>query len=402
MPKSVFISLFIMFCGILNAQNYKLLKGRISHPNLVVAGIHVINADRGLAEITDIDGNFEISVAIGEELIFSGVQYKKRALIISPEIFALDEVTVYLEAFINELDEVVVKPHNLSGSLSSDLSNVKGQINFDDVGIPGYKGVRKEKIVSGKSLILSTLLLPISGGINIDAVYKHLSGYYKKLKKRRKLDAQFEMVFSGFGSELPAFTQMVVNASEFMQAWWLIIVGVLAGFYFAYKQAHKKSQAFRDGQERLSLKMPVVGDILNKSCIARFARTLSTTFAAGVPLVDALDSAAGASGNVVYKNAIMKIKNEVSGGTQLNHAMNQANVFPSMVIQMVAIGEESGALDSMLEKSATYYEEMVDTAVDGLTSLIEPVIMAFLGVVVGGMMIAMYLPIFKMGGAISG
>ncbi|MGB1539147.1 MAG: type II secretion system F family protein [Pseudomonadales bacterium] len=217
-----------------------------------------------------------------------------------------------------------------------------------------------------------------------------------------KVVPQFEMVFSGFGSELPAFTQMVVNASEFMQAWWLIIVGVLAGFYFAYKQAHKKSQAFRDGQERLSLKMPVVGDILNKSCIARFARTLSTTFAAGVPLVDALDSAAGASGNVVYKNAIMKIKNEVSGGTQLNHAMNQANVFPSMVIQMVAIGEESGALDSMLEKSATYYEEMVDTAVDGLTSLIEPVIMAFLGVVVGGMMIAMYLPIFKMGGAISG
>ncbi len=217
-----------------------------------------------------------------------------------------------------------------------------------------------------------------------------------------KVVPQFEMVVSGFGSELPAFTQMVVNASEFMQAWWLIIVGVLAGFYFAYKQAHKKSQAFRDGQERLSLKMPVVGDILNKSCIARFARTLSTTFAAGVPLVDALDSAAGASGNVVYKNAIMKIKNEVSGGTQLNHAMNQANVFPSMVIQMVAIGEESGALDSMLEKSATYYEEMVDTAVDGLTSLIEPVIMAFLGVVVGGMMIAMYLPIFKMGGAISG
>ena len=217
-----------------------------------------------------------------------------------------------------------------------------------------------------------------------------------------KVVPQFEMVFSGFGSELPAFTQMVVNASEFMQAWWLIIVGVLGGTYFAYKQAHKKSQAFRDGQERLSLKMPVVGDILNKSCIARFARTLSTTFAAGVPLVDALDSAAGASGNVVYKNAIMTIKNEVSGGTQLNHAMSQANVFPSMVVQMVAIGEESGALDSMLEKSATYYEEMVDTAVDGLTSLIEPIIMAFLGVVVGGMMIAMYLPIFKMGGAISG
>ena len=145
MYKSVLLSLFTMFFGVLKAQDYKLLNGTISHPNLVVAGIHVINADRGLAEITDIDGNFEISVAIGEKLIFSGVQYKKRALEITPEIFALDQVTVYLEAYINELDEVVVKPHNLSGSLSGDLNNVKEQINFDDVGIPGYKGVRKEK-----------------------------------------------------------------------------------------------------------------------------------------------------------------------------------------------------------------------------------------------------------------
>lgn len=194
--QSVLLSLFILCCGILKAQKYKLLNGKVAHSELVVAGIHVINADRGLAEITDVDGNFEISVAIGEKLIFSGVQYEKRALEISAEIFALDQIIVYLDAFINELDEVVVKPHNLSGSLTSDLGNVKRKINFDDVGIPGYKGVRKEKIVSGKSLILSTLLLPISGGINIDAVYKHLSGYYKKLKKRRKLDAQFETVYS--------------------------------------------------------------------------------------------------------------------------------------------------------------------------------------------------------------
>jgi len=217
-----------------------------------------------------------------------------------------------------------------------------------------------------------------------------------------KVVPQFESVFSGFGAELPKFTQMVVAASEFMQAWWLVIGAGIGLFYFIYKQAHKNSQAFRDGQERLNLKLPVVGDILNKSCIARFTRTLSTTFAAGVPLVDALDSAAGAAGNVVYKDAILKIKTEVSGGTQLNHAMRQANLFPSMVVQMVAIGEESGALDAMLEKSASYYEEMIDTAVDGLTSMIEPIIMAFLGVVVGGMMIAMYLPIFAMGGAISG
>ncbi|MFT6316169.1 MAG: type IV pilus assembly protein PilC [Candidatus Azotimanducaceae bacterium] len=169
-----------------------------------------------------------------------------------------------------------------------------------------------------------------------------------------------------------------------------------------YKQTLKRSKAARDAQERLSLKMPVIGDLLNKSAIARFARTLSTTFAAGVPLVDALESVAGAAGNVVYFDAIKKIKNDVSSGIQLNYAMKQSEVFPNMVIQMVAIGEESGALDSMLDKAATYYEEMVDNAVDGLTSLMEPIIMSFLGVVIGGLIIAMYLPIFKMGDAISG
>ena len=217
-----------------------------------------------------------------------------------------------------------------------------------------------------------------------------------------KVVPQFEVVFSGFGADLPAFTQMVVDASEFMQAWWLIILLIIGGLYALYKQMHKRSQAFRDGQEKLSLKIPVIGDLIDKSCVARFTRTLSTTFAAGVPLVEALDSAAGAAGNVVYFDAIMQMKNEVSSGTQLADSMRAADLFPSMVVQMVAIGEESGALDSMLEKSATYYEEMVDTAVDGLTSLIEPFIMAFLGVVVGGMMVAMYLPIFQMGGAISG
>ena len=217
-----------------------------------------------------------------------------------------------------------------------------------------------------------------------------------------KVVPQFEVVFSGFGADLPAFTQMVVDASEFMQAWWLIILLIIGGLYALYKQMHKRSQAFRDGQEKLSLKIPVIGDLIDKSCVARFTRTLSTTFAAGVPLVEALDSAAGAAGNVVYFEAIMQMKNEVSSGTQLADSMRAADLFPSMVVQMVAIGEESGALDSMLEKSASYYEEMVDTAVDGLTSLIEPFIMAFLGVVVGGMMVAMYLPIFQMGGAISG
>ena len=148
--------------------------------------------------------------------------------------------------------------------------------------------------------------------------------------------------------------------------------------------------------------MPILGDILDKSCIARFARTLSTTFAAGVPLVDALESVSGAAGNVVYRNAILEIKEAVESGGQLNTSMKETNVFPNMVIQMVAIGEESGSLDGMLDKAATYYEEMVDNMVDGLTSLMEPIIMSFLGVVIGGLIIAMYLPIFSMGDAIGG
>jgi type IV pilus assembly protein PilC len=217
-----------------------------------------------------------------------------------------------------------------------------------------------------------------------------------------KVVPQFEEIFAGFGAELPEFTQLVVNMSNFMQEWWFMAVAAMAAFYFAHKEAHKRSQALRDAEERMSLKLPVLGSILDKSCIARFARTLSTTFAAGVPLVDALESVAGAAGNVVYKDAILKVKDDVSSGIQLNYAMKQTNVFPNMVIQMVAIGEESGALDGMLDKAATYYEEMVDNAVDGLTSLMEPIIMSILGVVIGGLIIAMYLPIFSMGDAISG
>ena len=217
-----------------------------------------------------------------------------------------------------------------------------------------------------------------------------------------KVVPQFEEIFAGFGAELPEFTQMVVNISNFMQDWWFFICAGIAAVIYSYKAAHKRSKPLRDGQERFMLKLPVIGDILDKSCIARFARTLSTTFAAGVPLVDALESVSGAAGNIVYYNAIKKVKDDVSSGIQLNYSMKQAEVFPNMLIQMVSIGEESGALDSMLDKAATYYEEMVDNSVDGLTSLMEPIIMSFLGVVVGGLIIAMYLPIFSMGDAISG
>ncbi|WP_028628559.1 type II secretion system F family protein [Metapseudomonas resinovorans] len=215
-----------------------------------------------------------------------------------------------------------------------------------------------------------------------------------------KVVPQFQSVFANFGAELPAFTMMVINLSELLQEWWFI---VLFGFFaigFGVQQAHKKSEKFRDWVDHAVLKMPIVGDILYKSAVARFARTLATTFAAGVPLVDALDSVAGASGNVVFKNAVLKVKSDVSTGMQLNFSMRTTGIFPAMAVQMTAIGEESGALDDMLEKVASFYEAEVDNAVDGLTALMEPMIMAVLGVLVGGLIIAMYLPIFQLGNVV--
>ena len=211
---------------------------------------------------------------------------------------------------------------------------------------------------------------------------------------------QFQDIFNGFGAELPGFTLMVIGISEFMQEyWWIILIAVIATG-FAYKEALLKSKKLRDANDRAILKLPVIGMILNKAAVARYARTLSTTFAAGVPLVDALDSAAGASGNAVYRYAILDIKAEVSSGNQMNWAMRNSKIFPDMVVQMVAIGEESGALDGMLAKVATIYEQEVDDAVDGLSSLLEPLIMAVLGVLVGGLIVAMYLPIFQLGSVI--
>ena len=211
---------------------------------------------------------------------------------------------------------------------------------------------------------------------------------------------QFQSIFAGFGAELPAFTLMVIAISEFMQEYWWMMLIAIVGFGWAYKEALLKSKKLRDANDRAILKLPVIGMILNKAAVARYARTLSTTFAAGVPLVDALDSAAGASGNAVYRYAILDIKAEVSSGNQMNWAMRNSKIFPDMVIQMVAIGEESGSLDGMLAKVATIYEQEVDDAVDGLSSLLEPLIMAVLGVLVGGLIIAMYLPIFQLGSVI--
>lgn len=215
-----------------------------------------------------------------------------------------------------------------------------------------------------------------------------------------KVVPQFESVFAGFGAELPAFTQMVIHISNFMQKWWFIIFAAIFASAFTFREAMKRSEKLRDAIDRGILKLPIVGDILYKSAVARFARTLSTTFAAGVPLVDALDSVAGATGNVVFKNATNKIKADVSTGMQLNFSMRTTGTFPSMAVQMTAIGEESGALDEMLSKVASFYEEEVDNMVDGLTSLMEPIIMSVLGVLIGGLIIAMYLPIFQLGAVV--
>ncbi|WP_431483475.1 type II secretion system F family protein [Pseudomonas solani] len=215
-----------------------------------------------------------------------------------------------------------------------------------------------------------------------------------------KVVPQFQSVFSGFGAELPAFTMMVIHLSEFLQTWWFVVLLGMFGTTFGIRELHRRSKKFRDNVDRGVLKLPIVGDILYKSAVARYARTLSTTFAAGVPLVDALDSVSGATGNVVFKDAVTKIKQDVSTGMQLNFSMRTTGVFPSMAIQMTAIGEESGALDTMLDKVAAFYEEEVDNAVDNLTTLMEPMIMAVLGVLVGGLIIAMYLPIFQLGSVV--
>jgi type IV pilus assembly protein PilC len=211
---------------------------------------------------------------------------------------------------------------------------------------------------------------------------------------------QFEEIFSSFGAELPAFTLFVLAISNFVQSYGIFIgIGIgIAGYMFM--RAHKKSQSFRDRVDRAVLKIPVIGEILKKASIARFTRTLATTFAAGVPLIGALESAAGASGNAVFRDAIMFMRKEVAGGMPMHTSMRATNVFPDMVTQMVAIGEESGSVDSMLSKIATIYEAEVDDMVDGLTSLLEPMIMAVLGVVIGGLIIAMYLPIFEMGNVV--
>lgn len=211
---------------------------------------------------------------------------------------------------------------------------------------------------------------------------------------------QFEEVFRGFGADLPAFTQMIVNLSRFMVSWWWLMAIVAIGAVVAFTMAYKRSPNMQHTMDRLILRVPVIGQIMHNSSIARFARTTAVTFKAGVPLVEALGIVAGATGNKVYEEGVLRMRDDVSVGYPVNVAMKQLNLFPHMVIQMTGIGEEAGALDAMLFKVAEYYEQEVNNAVDALSSLLEPMIMVFIGVVVGGMVIGMYLPIFKLGAVV--
>jgi len=211
---------------------------------------------------------------------------------------------------------------------------------------------------------------------------------------------QFESLFKGFGADLPAFTQMVINLSRFVQSKGIYILVVVGAGVWFFLYTYKRSRKTREFLDRMMLKFPIIGPILNKAAIARFARTLSTMFSAGVPLVEALESVAGATGNILYEDATMKIRDEVATGQRLQRAMENTGLFPNMVVQMIAVGEESGSLDAMSAKVASFYEEDVDNAVDSMSSLLEPLIMAILGVLVGGLVIAMYLPIFKLGAVV--
>jgi type IV pilus assembly protein PilC len=249
----------------------------------------------------------------------------------------------------------------------------------------------KEKILAIKSKIKSALFYPISVMVVAIVVVWVIMVF---------VIPSFKQVFANFGANLPAPTLIVIAISDFFVAYWWLMAGIIVATLVTLFSLHRRSAAFRYAIDRLTLKLPIIGGIVEKATIARWTRTLATMFAAGVPLVESLDAVGGASGNSVYADGTKKIQTDVSTGTSLTNAMNNTGLFPTMVLQMVQIGEESGSLDSMLSKVADFFEREVDDAVAALSSLLEPVIIVFLGVVIGGLVVAMYLPIFKLGAVI--
>jgi type IV pilus assembly protein PilC len=298
---------------------------------------------------------------------------------IKNEVASGTGLAISLEKYPQYFDELFI---NLvaSGETSGTLETMLDRV-----------AVYKEKSEALKAKIKSALTYPIA----VVVVSLIVTGILLV-----KVVPQFAETFSSFGAELPAFTQFVLNISDFAIEWWYIIVMVLVAFTAAFKEALKRSVAFSELMDKAILKAPVVGDIIFNSVIARFSRTLATTFSAGVPLVEALDSVSGAAGNSVYAHAIRQIRDDVTTGSPLHSSIASTGLFPSMLLQMVSIGEESGALDEMLEKVADHYEAAVDDSVESLSSLMEPIIMSVLGVLVGGLMVAMYLPIFMLGAVV--
>jgi len=313
----------------------------------------------------------------GLEIVADGLENPNMARVVlgvKDDVSAGNDFASCLKKFPDQFDQLtcaLIESGEQSGALEQMLDRV---------------AVYKEKSEALKQKISKALKYPITILIIASIVTTILLV---------KVVPTFEAMFSSFGSELPAPTQVVVAMSNWLQANYIYLFGGIGIGIFGIGRAIKSSPKLQEEADKLKLKLPVVGNILQKGAVARFGRVLSTTFAAGVPLVDALESVAEASGNVVYRDAILRIRDDVSTGIQMNASIKATGVFPNMVVQMVAIGEESGALDAMLDKVATYYEDEVDNLVDGLTALV----MAFLGVVVGGMLIAMYLPIFAMGDA---
>ena len=300
-------------------------------------------------------------------------------LAIKADVESGTALSVSLAKHPKYFDDLVV---NLveAGESSGELDNLLDRI-----------ATYKEKTESIKAKIKKALVYPISVVVVAVVVTAILLIF---------VVPTFRDLFQSFGADLPAFTLMVINLSEFVQAWWWAILFAMAGAGWAFTEAKRRSPAFRRNLDLWSLKIPVIGNLLEKAAIARFSRTLSVMFAAGVPMVEALRSVAGATGNALFSEATLKIRDEASTGMQLNMSMRGTGLFPNMVVQMAAIGEESGSLEDMMAKVADFYEEEVDNMVDSLSSLMEPFILVILGTLVGGLVIAMYLPIFKMGSVI--
>ncbi|MBI3772318.1 MAG: type II secretion system F family protein [Gammaproteobacteria bacterium] len=303
---------------------------------------------------------------------------------------AMMELILQIKADVeggNSLAEALAKHPQYFDALYVNLVNAGEQAGILET-LLNKIAIYKEKVEAIKGKIKKALFYP-AAVVTAAIIVSFILLYF--------VIPQFAALFQGFGADLPAMTLAVVAMSNFVIKWWYLIIGAFVGAGYAFIEAKKRSQPFNDFLDRSILKAPIFGEIIRKATIARFARTLSTMFAAGVPLVEAMATVAGAAGNIVYANAILRMRDEISTGTTLTQSMRQTGLFPNMVVQLVAIGEEAGSLDAMLAKVADFYEEEVDNAVDGLSSLMEPLIMAFLGVIIGGMVVAMYLPIFKMG-----